>query len=256
MLSSKVREELRGDLPDYNEFDKLSRELKIQFFWKIFHALYWVNFGNLFTKSLEEVSKLFIQRAWLELLPVWDTLVSIDKFKQNWKWIILLDHTQFANFSDYLPLFALLEDDILKKCVFYTWSYNLKMNQEEFPDYKFRWAIPIDKKDVKRLTSEINEDIERINKEWWYIFVIPSWAWNTKHWDFRAIAKRFIDWLWDNSMVLASKVSRGFSYKNIAKSSIVWKLWKVEINWITSSISDWKWKTGQEMRENYESMFI
>lgn len=219
--------------------------------WKAFHIL--LSWSD---ESLEKTSKWYLNKTNTSVDIDIESITSILDFKNLWKWIIISNHVSWV-FSDYLPLFSILWDEILKKCIFYTWAYNLSMNKREFPEYEFRAATLKTRNDVFGLEKYLNEDIQKVNNEWWYIFIIPSWN-STSNWtDFKAIFQRLIKWSSDNLPILVNHVEHDWDiwYKEIATKLFT------GLDWVTTRINSqisyaWEWKNlkWKEMREKYNLM--
>ncbi len=225
------------------EFLKSSkvRSTMINIFWKVFHEII-----SKWNSSLEETSKAYLERNNINLKIKWEN--ELEKFKKGDRWLIIATHSSW-NFADYLPIFAELWDEILKKSVFYTGAYNKKMNEVEFPDYTFRAATLEKKEDVKKLIKNIENDIEKVSREWWYIFIIPAWESTEQKAEFKSIFKRFVDKLDDNISVLTSRVIHEWNpnYINILR----WKWFETELVFKNMKVSNFKWRNWKEMREVY-----
>ncbi|HMY81008.1 MAG TPA: hypothetical protein PK048_04170 [Candidatus Absconditabacterales bacterium] len=181
-------------------------------------------------------------------------------FARGGKGIIISNHKSGV-FSDYLPLFATLGDDILKKCIFYTGSYNRAMNQREFPDYVFRPATLRTRKDVIDLKDQLKNDIDYVNNNGGYIFIIPPGANISEDAEFQALFQRIIKGSEDNLSLLVNYIEHDSirGYKQIAQSIIGSSTPSKTI--ITSklqSVKDWKDNNGNvmkgdEMRKKYNT---
>lgn len=243
-------------LPDMKKLSHNIRSTVISISWKVFHIIL-----SWWDKSLEKTSKLYVEKTNTNISIDNCSNKAIENLKRLWKWIIISNHKS-GNFSDYLPLFATLGDDILKKSIFYTGAYNLAMNKREFPEYEFRAATLKNRKDIIRLMKQIKNDIEKINDIWWYIFIIPSWEGTSDDTEFKAIFQKMIKWSDDNMPVLANYVKHNYSrwYKQIAESIIRWINSNITISSQLQSVKNWKdsnWKAMKwyKMREKYNKDF-
>lgn len=243
------------DFPNKKELSEEARSLLISTLWKTLHILFsWWN------KNLKDTSEGYLNKTWTKVEIDDESKNAINEFWKLGKWIIISEHKSWV-FSDYLPLFSELPDDILKKSIFYTWSYNLSMNKREFPGYEFRPATLKNKKDkheIDNLKKQIEEDIKKVKEKWWYIFIIPSWANTNKNAEFQAIFQRFIK-LSDNDLpILENHITHSSSkwYKEIWKSIITKNWWITKISSTLWKASDWideNWKVmnWRQMREKY-----
>lgn len=220
---------------------------------KVFHIL--LSGGN---KSLELTAKWYLRKT--KNFPSLDdtSLEAIQSLKSAWQGIIISNH-QSGVFSDYLPLFAALWDDILQKSIFYTGAYNLAMNQREFPDYQFRAATLKNREDVIRLKSDIQNDIATINYQWWYIFIIPSWDNTAPDAKFLAVFQRMLEQSNDDLPVLSNQVTHSatWSYSEIAKALLGGEWFKTSIHANISTVADRKDGEGKignwkELRQIYD----
>ncbi len=222
--------------------------------WKVFHVLF--SWGD---TSLENTSKKYLQKAHINLVISEESLNAIGQFKQWWRGIIMSSHPTWY-FSDYLPLFATLGDQILKKAIFYTGAYNLSMNKREFPEYTFRAATLIVKEDAMNLKQQLAIDIEKINSDDGYIFIIPSWETVGEDVPFKGISRRIIQWSQDNLPVLVNHIHHKspISRKDIARFMLTGKWETTTISSQLTTIQDRKeWGkvlTGKEMREKYKQL--
>lgn len=238
---------LKGE--PFSLIDEENRSWVISVLWKVLHLTFW------WSKNLAETSRKFLTMTWTKVNIDKESQEAIDKFIQGYGWISILPHKEWI-FTDYLPLFSQLWDDVLKKCVFYTAPHNLEMNQREFPNLTFRSTAP-----TKSLIKNIKEDMEKVKNEGWYIFIIPSWDTNDNNASFKGIFNRMLD-LWDDSLnILSSNVSYNspFGYKEVWKSFFRNRFtWansnEVNISSILTTASEWKWKTWQEQRTFHNSI--
>lgn len=229
------------------EIDKKSLEVRSQIilFWaKVFSILYWKNENT----SLTEFSKSYINKTWTNIVISNDSQKELQEFLNLDRGVILLDHSQFSNFSDYLPLFSLLWEEVLSKCIFYTWSWNVSMNKKFFPNYTFRWANPIGKTEAIDLLESIKNDIDKINNQGGFIFLVPSWPSNNSDIEFKWIANRILNWLDDNIKSLSVKVDKWIDYKTMFINSFIWNIWDINLSTKITEISNWKWLSNDEMR--------
>ena len=238
------------------------RKTIINTWWKILHSLIW------WWKSLEETAKQYIKKLWIEIKIDDDSKNNLNEFKNSDKWLIISNHESWV-FSDYLPIFAELWDEILKKSIFYTWAYNLEMNKKEFPDYNFRAATLTKREDVRELKENIKNDIAKIKEEWWYIFLIPSWE-NTEYWwEFKGIFQKMIKSLDHDFPILASKIEHQnwkWSYSEIWKyilknfsnkiANIIWESDKLD-TLSFKLVKSWlfKWENWDTMKRLYLELF-
>lgn len=220
--------------------------------WKLFHNL----FGN--KPSLEETAKKYSKKTGTKFILSDQSKDKIDKFKRYGKGIIISNHPSGV-FSDYLPVFASLGDEILKKSIFYTGSWNLKMNQTEFPDCTFRSANNLWKTGL----IQLQEDIKKVNEKGGFLFIIPSWADTSENRTFKGIFKRIITNSENNLPVLSCKVKHNWKkgYLQLAKSLFTKKGGISTVNIEDKTIKDWKDKEGKplspkEMRAVYEGSLI
>ena len=230
-----------------------TRSAIVSTIWKAMHLII-----SKWNKSLEETSNKYLENIWVESYINHKSRNELDEFKWNEKWLIISSHKS-GNFADYLPIFAKLWDDILKKTIFYTWKYNLEMNRREFPDYNFQPATSGNITDSKKILENLEINIKKIENEWWYIFIMPSWANIDNNWEFKGIFKRIMNWLWDEFPILANNIEHNWNwtYPEIWKS-LIW-LWdsnkKTKIDFKNATSSDFKDKNGEEMREFYNLLF-
>ena len=187
---------------------KIRQEI-ITVVWKIFHVLYdWNN-------DLATTSENFCEK-WNYKVHFSDkTKNSIESFKNEKSGVIISNH-QNMNFADYLPLFTWLWEEILSKCIFYSGEWNIPMNEKLFPNNEFRAATFRNISDWKKLVIQLDEDIKKIENEWGYIFVIPTWA--SLESKFQAIFDRIVKT--SNSLpILSSQVQswESISYGDILK---------------------------------------
>lgn len=243
---------LLGSLPTKQELSHDLRSAVISIAWKVFHVLF-----SWWDKSLEKTSKGYMKKTHTTINVDDNSTRTIEELKESWKGIIISNHKSGV-FSDYLPLFATLWDDVLNKSIFYTGSYNLTMNQREFPEYEFRPATLRTREDVIKLKDQIKNDVEKINSNWWYIFIIPSWANTSEDAEFQAIFQRMIKQAADDLPVLVSHIEHDSSrwYKQIAESMMKWVKSETTITSKLQSAKDWKndnWKAMKwdEMRAKY-----
>lgn len=232
-----------------------NRRALISVLWKWLHLVFWI-WWNLY-----DTSRSFLKMTWTKVNISDESKKSIEGLKESWKWIIILTHKSWI-FSSYLPLFAELWPEILERSIFYTWHYNLAMNQREFPWLEFRastipeWA---DSEYVSKLKLQIQDDISRIQENWWYIFIMPSWESTSDEERFKAIFKRLISWIedWKNIPVLANKVNfkLPFWYKQVLNSLLSRKWQEVDLSSVLTSSDDWKWKNWNEARDFYNWLF-
>lgn len=219
--------------------------------WKILHIL----LAN-WEQKLEAVSNTYLEKTWTKLVIDKQAEEEIEKLREYEKWIIILNHSS-SIFSDYLPLFAILKEPILKKILIYTWSYNLEMNKKEFLNYEFRsWTIK-ERRDIIELKKQIKEDVENIENNGWYIFIIPSWSNINIDADFWGIFLKMIKWINPETPVLVNHVEHEWDkqYLQIAKNLITKKWWESRIKTKLTFARDWKWKTWKESRRFYNSIF-
>lgn len=240
----------------WESLDEKTKKMKIQsqiiLFWsKVFAVLFWHK-KNI---SLSQLSQNYLENTGTRVVVSEKSKSLLDRFCSSQKWIIFLDHTSYSNLSDYLPFFAQISEDILSQCKFYTWSWSIEMNKKLFPNYIFRWANPIWKSQWTELIRNILEDIDEINNNGWFIFLIPSWSGKGSEMDFKGVAERFLWWVENNIPVLSVKVSQGVDYTTILQKSLIWKIGKVDLQIWLSSVADWKWKSPSEMRE-YQNQLL
>lgn len=228
------------------------RSAIISTLWKVLHIV--ISNSN---KSLEETSKKYLEKTWIKTYVDKESFYQLENFKQSDRWVIITTHKSWV-FSDYLPIFAKLWDEILKKSIFYTWEYNLNMNKREFPDYEFRATSSQNIKSTKAIIEKLYQDIKNIKNNWGYIFIIPSLANIEENWEFKWIFKRIVKELPEYFPVLNSNVEHDWqwSYSEIWKG-LIW-LWKdklTKINFANSSINRFKEKNWKEMRDYYNTLF-
>ncbi len=229
-------------------FKEKLRSNIISIAWKLFHNL----FGN--KPSLEETAKKYFKKTGTKLTLSSQSKDKIDELKKQGKGIIISNHPSGV-FSDYLPVFASLGDEILKKSIFYTGSWNLKMNQTEFPDYTFRAANNLGRIGL----TQLQEDIKKVNEEGGFLFIIPSWADTSENRTFKGIFKRIITNSENNLPVLSCKVRHNWKkwYLQLAKSLFTKKGGISTVDTENKAIKDWKDEDGKplspkEMRAIYE----
>lgn len=249
----------------------LSNEFKL----KIAHFMFWK-----FSSSLEDVSIDFLKNT-NTLCEYNDNIspIEISDFIKWWKWLIISNHSSIT-FADYLPLFARLWDEVLKKCVFFNWYKVIKANSKEFKDYVLRATNSVKsynkspewKQDInsinpnfswtKKILETIDLDISRItSNEWWYVFLIPMWEWD--EWNFKWIFKRFIKWLPSDFPVLVANTyhENPRSYWEIMKNyflskvnTIIWDtdyLNKTTITARNATAWEFKWLDWEEQKQKY-----
>lgn len=237
----------------------VSRKAMISTTWAILHILF-----SWWDPSLDWTANKYLMSTWIKTIIDEESRNNISKFHELWKWIIISEHKSF-NFSDYLPIFAELWDKILEKCVFYTWDWNLAMNQREFSNYQFRSATLKEnstKEDKDNLKKQVQKDIEKVKREWWYIFIIPSWDDSKELSNFKSLFREMIKNSDDDLSVLVNHIQHKTQdweninvwYKDIWKSMLTKKLWEFEISSQMTKASQWKDKKWNESREFYESI--
>jgi len=243
-------------IPTKKALSHCLRSSIISVVWRVLHILLKMN-NNLSTTSSN----------YLELAKIWGgidqkSMQNIEEFSQEEKGIIISNHESWV-FSDYLPLFAKLWEEIMKKSIFYTWAYNLSMNKREFPDYQFRSATLTKREDVIILKQQIVEDINNIKKNGGFIFIMPSWASTDSNAEFQSIFRRMVELIDGDTKILVNQVHHNsdlwywWMIKSILTNSMriqVEEL-KTTIKSEISSSEEWKWLNGQEMRNRYNSMF-
>lgn len=227
-----------------------AREKKIVVAGKLFHLLF-----SGWNKSLEKTALWYIKKTGTKLVIDDNSKLAINNLELEGKWIIIATHISGV-FSDYLPLYAVLWDTILKKSIFYTWSHSIAMNKREFPDYQFRWATPRSLKETKEMMKQLKLDIDKINQEWWYLFIIPSGANTSDDAEFQWIFKKMIANSNDDLPVLVNHLVHTTDrwYKNIAKSLIFKNAWDCNITSQITYALDWKGLNWKESREKYNSL--
>ncbi len=216
----------------------LMRKTIISTAWKVFHILlHWKN--NLF-QTAENFSKNYNINI--------DDLSkkSIEVLRDQRKWVIISNH-QNMNFSDYLPLFEQLGEEILEKTIFYTAEWNLDMNNSIFKNNEFRQATFKNISDWKNIIYELQNDLERIQNEWGYIFIIPTWASKEEkfQWIFRRIVQKDTD-----LPLLYSKVE---TEQNLWYKKIIQDMYSKDTSQI--NITTRFWKTSDLQQISWEEMF-
>ncbi len=245
---------IRGLLLDKRVLSDSQKSAIISTAGKIFHLL--LAWGD---KSMEKTSLWYLKKTNTHIEITEASKLAIQAFKEWGKWIILTAHKS-GTFSDYLPLFAEIWDEILKKSIFYTWAFNLSMNKREFPEYTFKSATLTKREDAIILKQQIQEDIQKVSTEWWFIFIAPSWVDVEENSHFKGLFKRFVSWLDDNFPILVSHVTYDTDrwYKEVALSLLRWKWSTVNVSAQLWSVwdrkNDWKPLSWEEMREKYNKM--
>lgn len=233
-----------------------NRSSVISVLWRWLHLVFW-QLWNLYKTSN---SFLSMTNTTVEIDD--SSKVEIEKLRKDGKGIIISNHSSWI-FTDYLPLFAQLWEEVLNKCIFYTWDYNLEMNKREFPNLSFRSAtIPnwANIEYVKSMKEQLEKDVESIIKEWWYIFMIASWANNDENAKFLSLFTRVIKLLEktnENVQVLANKVTHSwnFWYKQVLSSLLKRERQSVSLKSKLTNVSDWTGKNWVESRDYYNSLF-
>lgn len=122
-------------------------------------------------------------------------------------------------FADYLPVFKILGEEILQKCIFYTHWANLKMNQELYPMYQFRCADgTTNYADNKELVRQLKADIAQITTDGGYLFLMPAGAGaDNGQKPFRALFPHMVRALPDTIPVLSLQVDHAgpVSYRDM-----------------------------------------
>lgn len=205
--------------------------------WKVFHILLQGN-NNLY-KTAQNFSKNYN----VEIDEV--SKQSIQELQKNQKWVIISNH-QNMNFSDYLPLFEQLWEDILEKTVFYTWEWNLNMNESLFENNDFRQATFRNITDWKNIVNQLQVDLEKIENQWWYIFIIPTGA--SREEKFQWLFKRIVEHK-QNLPLLHSKVKshQDLWYKDIVENIFQNNNSRIDVTTRLSDTSQLHGLSGQEM---------
>ncbi len=203
--------------------------------WKVFHILLqWKN-------NLYQTSENFSKNYQINIDDM--SKKSIEELKDQKKWVIISNH-QNMNFSDYLPLFKQLGEEILAKTTFYTAEWNLDMNNSIFKDNTFRQATFKNISDWKDIIQQLSDDIQKIESDWGYIFIIPAWA--SREEKFQWIFKRIIQKETDLPL-LYSKVEtmQNLWYKQIVQDMYTESSWEINIHtrlWNTSDLTEMSWE--------------
>lgn len=205
-------------------------------------------------ETLSDTAKTYIQRTGTEIDISRDSQESIETFKEQWKWIIIMNH-EAGTFWDYMPLFFLLWEDILRNSVFYTGKNILKMAKKEFPGYKFitSWYNTIS--EAKDLIQTQRELMTSIQEKWGYIFIIPAGLDAREEAPFQALFKRLVE-SWDmNLPLLISHGQGGMNYSEMMKN--IGSSWpnRFHLQAEMTSLWGWKWQNGSEMKKYYNSFF-
>ena len=193
-------------------------------------------------ENLEATAQGYLDKTNTTINSSEKTNNAINALKEKWKWIIIANHESWV-FSDYLPLFSLLTEEILKNCIFYTASHNLAMNKREFPDYEFRPA-----KAAKLSIKNLENDIRKIEKDWWYIFLIPAWENTDDDAPFLWIFKKIIENSTDELPILASRVSHKHSMGYM-------QIWQAILQNIIHSLQDKMSKNEETKQTNQKNLW-
>lgn len=252
-MHMKLSNVWRG-LPIKKEVYHDMRSAAISVAGKVFHLL--LSWGH---ASLAETAHRYIQKTHTAIHLDARSDQAIQDLKNLWKGIIIWNH-QSGVFSDYLPLFAMLWDEILKKTIFYTGAYSVAMNQREFPAYTFRPATLRTRKDVLQLKTHIEDDMQKIDNTGWYIFIIPSWSNTSEDAEFQAVFQRMITHASDRLPILVSYVTHNTMrwYAQIVESVIRGTTSEAQIVAKLQVAKDWKDHNGKaikwdEMRKKYHT---
>lgn len=138
----------------------------------------------------------------------------------------------------------------------------MSMNEKEFPQYTFRPATIRTRKDVKQMKEQLTKDIETIEKDGGYIFIIPAGTNLDENAEFLSLFRRIIQGLASETIVLANKVHHTTpqGYREIAeellRTGIGAKVTAVtQITSKLSRVGDWKAMDGKSMRRHYNDLF-
>ena len=184
---------------------------------------------------------------------------EITKFIESW-WVIISHHWNW-NFSDYLPIFYILWDDALKKCIFYTAPHNLKMNKSLFPNYEFLWlkwwkklkyTLNKNARNINDILDENTNDTQKNDKK--FLFMFPSW-WNPDEKKFKWAFRVTIEQLNQNINILCLSVDypENMSYKNICSRLLHHEdIINVHITAKVAKCNEFKWMNWNNMRTVYE----
>lgn len=237
--------------------------------------LKWLHFAFWNNESLYETSEIFLRRTKTQINLTNKDLTQndINNFKSQKGWIIICNHECWI-MSDYLPIFKLLWEEILEKCIFVNAHQVVKANSNEFKNYTFRsarsikkdedWNTISDYKWTKKIMNQIKEDMNNIKNNWWYIFIMPDW--DLKKWEFWWYFHYLLKNSENDLPILTFNISHSNmpSYKNIVQSYVNWILSdKVQnISTIHSKLlkasdfkKDWKAISKEYEAEIYKKLF-
>lgn len=259
MGKNRINTEMWEKMGKWFDWNKVSHSLRsaiISTTGKILHLYF-----SWWDKSLENTAKWYIKKTQTQINIDNASKEAIQKFITWWKWIIISNH-QSGNFSDYLPLFSIFWDKVLKNGPCYTGIYNFNMNKREFPEYTFRPATMRTIQDGKDIINYIDNDTKYLKNTWWFLFELPSWAETSEEAEFQGIFRRIITKSDEKLPILVNKISykEPMGYKDVLLSLLGKKKPIVTIKTKLELVKDWKdisWKamSWKEMRERYNNLF-